>query len=115
MNEISTDTKVVALGVFNAVLMAAGTFFQKLNGVREGHIMISPWIVLATLCYMPTFFIGNWVYQMGGRLSVFVPLTALTYVLTLALGRFFFKESVNLTQVAGCVLILGGVALISRT
>jgi drug/metabolite transporter (DMT)-like permease len=111
---LSLDAQVALFGLFNAVLMTAGGFFQKLNGTRGGGLLLSGWVVVATLCYLPTFFIGNLVFSWGGRISVFVPMSAATYVLTLVVARLYFREAVGLGQVAGCLLVVAGVALIAR-
>jgi uncharacterized membrane protein len=111
---LSLHAKVVLFGLTNAILMTAGNFFQKLNGVRAGGLLLSGWVVVATLCYVPTFFIGNLVFLRGGRISLFIPMSAATYVFALVLGRLYFREVVTSSQVVGCFMILVGVALIAR-
>ena len=108
------DTRVVLLGVLIAALTAAGTFFQKLNGVRVGNVWLSGWLVLATICFFPTFVITNKVFLMGGKVSVFVPATAATYVFSMLVGRFYFGEDVSYARWCGCALIMAGVATIAR-
>jgi len=94
--------------------MAAGTFFQKVNGVRAGNPFVSGWLVLATICFLPTFLIANKVFLMGGRLSLFVPATAANYVFSMLIGRFYFGEDVSLVRWLGCGLIMLGVGAIAR-
>jgi len=108
------NTKIVLLALAVAALTAAGTFFQKLNGVRVGNAFLSGWLLLATLCFFPTFVITNKAFLMGGKLSVFVPLTAATYVFTMLVGRFYFREAVSWDKWLGCALIIAGVAAIAR-
>ena len=48
-------------------------------------------------------------YRWSTRLS-----TAVTYLLTMAIGRLAFREPVGTWQIAGCLLIVAGVALIAR-
>ncbi len=48
-------------------------------------------------------------------LSVVLPLTAVGYILSTALGRFFLNEQVSPQQWAGTVLVFLGVALVSST
>ncbi len=108
------DTKVVLLGLLSAALTAAGIFFQKLNGVRAGNPFVSGWLLLATLCFFPTFIITNKVFLMGGRMSLFVPMTAAAYVLSMLVGRFYFGEPVSWDKWLGCALILFGVATVAR-
>jgi len=109
------DMKVTLFGLGVATLTAAGTFFQKLNGVRHGNAFVSVWLVLATVCFFPTFIITNRVFLMGGRMSLFVPVTATTYVLSMFIGRFGFGEPVSWDKWFGCLLILAGVIAIARS
>jgi uncharacterized membrane protein len=111
---LTLNTKVVLLALTVAGLTAGGTFFQKLNGVRVGNVFLSGWLVLATFCFFPTFVITNKVFLMGGKMSVFVPLTAATYVLSMLAGRFYFRETVSWDKWFGCALIIAGVGAIAR-
>jgi hypothetical protein len=108
------DATVVLLGLLSAACTAAGIFFQKLNGVRGGNAFFSGWLLLAVICFFPTFIVANKVFVMGGRMSVFVPVTATMYVLSMLLGRFYFGEAVSWGSWIGCALIVAGVAAIAR-
>jgi drug/metabolite transporter (DMT)-like permease len=109
-----SSTTVALLALATATLTAAGIFFQKLNGVRSGHPFVSGWLLLAVICFFPTFIITNKVFLLGGRMSVYVPVTASSYVLTMLAGRFYFHEVVSWDKWLGCGLILAGVAAIVR-
>ncbi len=111
---LSLDVKVVLLGMSSAALTTAGICFQKLNGVRAGNAFLSGWLLLATLCFFPTFVMANKVFLMGGRMSLFVPATALTYVFTMLAGHFVFHESISAGRWFGCALILTGVVAAAR-
>jgi uncharacterized membrane protein len=111
---LTLDMKVILLALCTATLTAAGTFFQKLNGVSVSNPLLSGWLVLAAICFFPTFVITNKVFLMGGRLSLFVPLTATTYVLSMLAGRFYFGEAVSWSRWFGCLLILAGIGAIAR-
>lgn len=111
---LTLNTKVVLLALTVAGLTAAGTFFQKLNGVRVGNAFLSGWLFLATICFFPTFVITNKVFLMGGKMSVFIPLTAVAYVLSMLAGRFYFGETVSWDKWFGCALIVAGVGAIAR-
>ena len=110
----SLNARVALLALAVAGLTTAGVFFQKLNGVRVGNVFVSGWLLLATLCFFPTFVITNKVFLMGGKLSVFVPLTAATYVFSILIGRLYFGEAVSSVRWAGCALIIAGVVAIAR-
>jgi drug/metabolite transporter (DMT)-like permease len=109
----AVQAKVVLLALANAGLMTAGIFFQKLNGARGGNVFVSRWLVLSVICYLPTFFLGNLAFAIGGKMSVFIPVSAVMYVLVIAVGRWAFGEPIALVQVGGCLLVLVGVALIA--
>jgi uncharacterized membrane protein len=111
---LSLDAKVILLALLTATLTAGGTFFQKLNGVRAGNAIISFWLVLATICFFPTFVITNKVFLMGGRMSLFVPITAATYFFSMLASRFYFQEDVSVARWFGCGLIVAGVTIIAH-
>jgi uncharacterized membrane protein len=111
---LSLDTKVILMALATALLTAAGVFFQKLNGARAGNVFMSGWLLVATACFLPTFLISNKVFLMGGRMSLYVPLTAVTYVLSIALGHLYFAEAVPWGRWVGCGLIVVGVAVTAR-
>ncbi|MDP8999637.1 MAG: hypothetical protein M3O46_05945 [Myxococcota bacterium] len=111
---IILDTKVALFGLATAALTAGGLFFQKLNGVRGGNTFVSGWLLLAVILFFPTFLIANKVFLMGGRMSLYVPATAMTYVFSMLIGRLYFGEEVSIARWAGCVLIIAGVIVIAR-
>jgi drug/metabolite transporter (DMT)-like permease len=112
---LSLDAKVALLGIASAALTSAGVFFQKLNGVRAGNAILNGWLILAIICFYPTFFIANKVFLMGGRMSLFAPATALTYVFTMMLGSFYFGEVIPVGRWLGCALIVAGVVAVVRS
>lgn len=111
---LSLDAKVVIFGLLNATLMTVGMCLQKLNGMRGGHPLWSGWLLLSLVCFAPTFPIANKVFLAGGRMSLFIPMGALSYVLAMLAGRFYFGEIVSMTKWAGCALILAGVTVTAR-
>jgi uncharacterized membrane protein len=119
---LSLDAKVVVMGLVVAALTSAGNVFQKVNGLRGGMPLIalggiplvSVWLVLSVVCFFPTFLITNRVFLMGGKISLFVPVTATAYVMSMSVGRFAFGEVVPWSRWAGCGLILAGVAAVVR-
>lgn len=113
--ELSAETRVVLYALATALLNAAGTFFQKLNGVRGGsNSFLTGWLLLSTACYLPTFILTNKAFLIGGKVSLFVPLTALTYVFSMLLARFYFGEPVSGGRWLGCALIVLGIGAVAR-
>jgi drug/metabolite transporter (DMT)-like permease len=111
---MTADLKIVLLALLNASLLTGGVYFQKLNGVKGGSSVLSPWIALAFLCMAPTFFIGNLAFALGGRIGLFIPVTAVAYVFIGLMGLLIFKEPMSLLQGLGLVLIVAGIALAAR-
>jgi uncharacterized membrane protein len=110
---LASDAEVAIWGLCTAALTAAGIFFQKLNGVRAGHPLLSPWLALAVICFFPTFLIANKIFLLGGRMSLFVPATAANYVFSMLISRYYFGEEVSYTRWFGCALIVAGVTAIA--
>src|ERR1700678_4429498 len=63
---LGLDAKVVLLALVTALLTTGGLFFQKLNEVRAGGVLLSGWLVLSLVCFLPTFFVTNLAFQIGG-------------------------------------------------
>jgi drug/metabolite transporter (DMT)-like permease len=109
---MSTDTKVILLGLLNAALLTAGCGFQKLNGVKGGDPVFSKWILAAFACLAPTFFIGNLAFAIGGRASLFIAVTAVAYIWIAIMAWWLFGEPLGAQIVGGLVLIVAGVGLV---
>ena len=110
----SLDSKVILLGLATAALTAAGVFFQKVNGIRGGNAIMSPWLALACVCFFPTFYIANRVFLTGGKMSLYVLATAATYVFSIGIGKVCFGEAVSVGRWVGCALIVAGIAVTAR-
>ena len=111
---VLASAEVALWGLVTAALTAAGIFFQKLNGVRSGHPLWSGWLILAVICFFPTFIIANKIFLLGGRMSLFVPVTAANYVFSMVISRYYFGEEVSPLRWFGCTLIVAGVTAIAR-
>ena len=112
---LSLDAKVAIAGVVSAAFTTAGVAFQKLNGTHSGNVFISVWLLIANLCFLPTFLIGNKVFLMGGNMSLFQPVTALNYVFTMVLASIYFGEAIPSGRWFGCGLIVMGVIACLRS
>jgi drug/metabolite transporter (DMT)-like permease len=110
----SAHVKVVLLALLNGALVSGGGALQRLNGERHGHPVWSVWILLAMLLMGPSFLVSNWAYSIGGKMSLFVPVTAVTYVFSLILAKVAFKETVDWLQWVGCGFVVVGIAISAR-
>lgn len=108
---------MIYLGVLAMTLVgAAGAFFLKTGMDRvEG---------MASLFKNPRLYLGGCFYLAGAGLnilllrrldySVLYPMTALTYVWSMALSAVFLGEHVTKRKLAGVAAVLAGVLLLSR-
>lgn len=111
---LSTHVKVILLSVLNAALVAGGGAFQRLNAERHGHPIWSGWMLLAIACLAPSFLVVTWAYSIGGKMSLFVPVTASGYVFSLLIARLGFREEVGWLDWLGCFVVIVGVAITAR-
>lgn len=73
----------------------------------------SPWIAGIAFCEIISFILWMRILSTT-EISRAVPLTAMAYVLILAMSKFVFHETIVPLQMLGIGLILGGVWLVSR-
>lgn len=60
--------------------------------------------------------IATWTFILAlnqGRASIIVPLTAVYPIVTVALAIFFLHESISIKEIAGILLAVGGIVLLS--
>ena len=78
--------------------------------------------ILAIACN-PNLYVGGVLYILSAVLNIYLlrfldytvvlPLTSLTYVWTIIIAYFVFKEKVNMLKIAGlCLIFIGGVILV---
>jgi drug/metabolite transporter (DMT)-like permease len=110
---MTPNVKVIALGIVNAFFLTAGIGFQKLNSVKGASPVASVWLVLAFLCFAPTFWLANVAYDMGGSPSLFIAVSALNFILVALMERVCFVEPISLQQSCGLGLIILGIGLVA--
>ena len=77
------------------------------------RLAMNPWFIFGLVLYAVS--VINWVVVLGKLdLSVAYPLMSIGYIFTLLLGAWLFKEPVSLTRIAGVLVIIFGVVLITR-
>ena len=89
----------------SASLLARATYAHLLIVANPFVVMGIGLLVLTLLIRMATFSVAD--------LSLVLPLTAVGYVLSTALGRFVLGEAVSGTQWLGTVLICLGASLVT--
>lgn len=111
---------IILLGVtFSAVGQVSWKLGMNLIGPVNGlqpsdliFIFLDPYIVFGLIMYgLSTVF---WLIALSRmELSYVYPFISLTYILVLALSYLVLKESIGLNKIAGTVLIILGLILIS--
>ena len=77
------------------------------------NMLIKPWIVISIIA---TLFSGlSWMVAMSKfDISYAYPYVSLVYLFMMIAGVVFFKESINNYKVAGTIVILVGVLIVSK-
>lgn len=108
-----------------SVLMGVtGQFFLKSGALKLGKVNASNVIShLMNVAMTPELVTGLICYGMGAmtyillltrvKLSVAGPSVALSYVISVLMGYFFFKEYIPPTRIVGLGLIISGVVLVA--
>jgi multidrug transporter EmrE-like cation transporter len=77
-------------------------------------LLLNPWFLAGMTCYALS--IGIWLIVLGKtEVSLAYPLLSIGYIIAAIVGYYFFGENVNLTRIAGIVLICFGIVVISRS
>jgi len=78
------------------------------------HAAFNPYVILGLVCYGLGFLV--WLVVLTkAEVSYAYPLISLGYVFTAILARLLIGETVNLTRVAGILVICAGVFLVARS
>jgi drug/metabolite transporter (DMT)-like permease len=77
------------------------------------HLLFNPWVLSGILA---TFFAGvSWMLALTKfQLSYAYPFTSLVYMMVLASGVVFFKDSMSAGRLAGTAVVMLGVVMIAR-
>ena len=110
----------VMLNAAAQILMKAGTNsigyfeFNMANIVPIGWKLATEWhIVLALVCYALSVII--WILALSRvPVSIAFPLLSMAYIVTAVAAWYLLGEALSLTKVAGIVVIILGVIIISR-
>ena len=111
------------LFLFSILTGVAGQCFLKAGALKLGKVNASNWIshvlgILTTpelLCGLTCYGLGACTYILlltRVKLSMAGPAVALSYVFSILLGYFVFRESVPLSRVVGLGFIICGVVLV---
>jgi drug/metabolite transporter (DMT)-like permease len=113
---------IVALAIFNSLLMVAGQTLWKL-GARDKDIHSlgqllrlfgNPYILAGLAVYVCASVL--WIYVLNkAELSFAYPIQSAAFIFALLIGVSFFKEQLTVWKIAGVLVICIGVFLITRS
>ena len=93
--------------------IAGFTIKKATNVTTFAQVFIHPWIYIGTALYICAALINIYLLRYLPYSTV-LPLTALTYIWTLAISNAFLAERVTFVKVTGVILILVGAAFIGH-
>ena len=117
--------KTRAFAIIVILSNALGNFFLTWGlRHREGTLSLSPvdyvlaildpWVMLG-VALLILWLLSRMAFLSWADLSYVLPVTALGYVVTAVIGRFFLNEQVSWQRWAGTLLIVSGIGLVART
>lgn len=105
------------LVIFSALLIAAADALIKVasKSANFWQTLKSPWMLLVYVLYFIQILLAIGIFVYKGELAIYTNLFIIFYsILGVALGVFYFQESLTAVQIAGIVLALFGAVLISK-
>jgi uncharacterized membrane protein len=109
---------VVATNVLGNVSMSWGMKHQNaelgLSPLAYIRLIFSPWVLLGTLLLI-LWLLSRMTLLGWADLSYVLPVTAIGYVLTAILGKYFLGEEISYQGWAGTGLIVAGIVLVGLT
>lgn len=92
--------------------------FQKQPLVLKSDILIttlvSPYVIIGICFYVISMLIFFYLLS-NYSLSIVIPLTAMTYIFNMLLAFFIFKESFDSYKLIGMIIIILGIAVLSKS
>jgi len=116
----------IVLGLMSIMLLSAGQTCVKVGLNHIGGVSLAdgvagllrllrtPWVIVGFACYGLSCIL--WLDVLSKLdFSLALPMVGSTYVFTLLIGRFFFKETIGWDRILGVGLILLGVLVLARS
>jgi len=109
---------VVATNVLGNVSLSWGMKHQNaelgLSPWTYIRLIFSPWVLLGTMLLI-LWLLSRMTLLGWADLSYVLPVTAIGYVLTALVGRFFLGEAISCQGWTGTALIVAGIVLVGMT
>lgn len=97
-------------------LGAIGQAFYKTSADRKrtdspkGHL---PPMILGVVIYCGTLALFVWAFSYGGRVGTLYATYSTTFLWSLIIGRVIYGEKITTRKLAGVLLVMGGVSLVT--
>src|SRR5215831_14504498 len=109
---------VVATNVLGNFALSWGMKHQStdlgLSPLAYVRVILHPWVLLG-IALLIVWLVSRMTLLGWADLSYVLPMTAIGYVLTAILGKYFFAEQISWQRWMGTLLIMGGIALVGMT
>jgi EamA-like transporter family. len=119
----SLDLRTLGVALISIALGATGQFLFRVGMIRIGkvnllsiwgqlfHVIFTPAILLGFLCFglssiLWLIIISRW------QLCFAYPLVALGYIIVIAYGTIFLRETLDLPRIIGSLFILFGISIL---
>jgi drug/metabolite transporter (DMT)-like permease len=118
-NLMHTSSTPVLMFVASAFLGALGQFLYKSGAERAGGSMASyllnARLLGGVICYIAVMVLFVAAYKKGGALTVLYPVYATTFIWAAVIAWFLYGVPIRPLNVAGMLLIIGGMYLMGRS
>ncbi len=119
----SVDMRTLGMALISIALGATGQFLFRVGMLKVGkvtlysiggqifQVLFTPAIILGFFCFglsslLWLIIISRW------QLSFAYPLVALGYIIVIAYGTIFLRETLDLPKIIGCLFILSGIGIL---
>ncbi len=112
----SVFINVVAQILLKLGMRSIGFFeFSVSNIVPIGlRVAMNPYIIFGVFCYVLS--LAVWLMVLSRvEVSYAYPITSLGYIFTAIMGSYFMGENISLTRIAGILVIIAGVYIVSKS
>ena len=99
------------LGAIGQALYKKGTDYKPHKSNLPAYINI--FIITGVLVYWLVIILFIFAYSLGGALSVLYPTYGMTFIYSLIIACFFYKEKISFLKICGILLIAGGIILVT--
>lgn len=104
----------VLLVLLAAGIAAAGQFLFREGSLRATGLLPHPLTVVGMASYLLVMVLFGRAFRAGGSVASLYPVYASTFIFAALIGHFLQGTPLRLPQLAGMILLLGGIRLMSQ-